>query len=108
MGERGIRSGEDDSRQEGHGAMAAEQARSHYMYATLTRVKNTNLFYFTFEDDPKKVNEANEESNSGLGRLSLLLTNLSKEGWEPVLNTTLGDFTGNLQETLILRKTVQS
>jgi hypothetical protein len=77
---------------------------SNYVYATLTRVRNTNLFYFTFDSDPKKVNENFEDSNTGLGRLSFIMTRLAKEGWEPTLCTDIGDFTGNVQETLLLRR----
>ena len=77
---------------------------SSYVYATLSRVKNTNLFYFTFETDPQKVNENFEDSNSGLGRLAFLLTRLAKDGWEPMFNSDIGDFTGNLQESLLLRR----
>lgn len=77
---------------------------SRYEYATLSRVKNTNLFYFTYQSDPQKVNEDFEESHSGLGRLAFLLNRLAQDGWAPIFNSDLGDFTGNLQESMILRR----
>lgn len=77
---------------------------SSYEYATLSLVKNTNLFYFTYESDPQKVNEDFEDSHSGLGRLAFLLNRLAKDGWEPLFNSDLGDFTGNLSESMVLRR----